>query len=828
MNEKHDLDIVCVILCGGKGRRMSSSQHHKVCFPLEGTPAIIRTINTLKTVGLKRFLIVVGEKAADVMDTVSRVHNDVTFVYQPTALGTGHAAQCAALVLKAQNVNEHILITMGDKVIQEDVVRKLIDQHLKERADLTLAALPKNKNSTAGRILSDSSSRPLAVIELSDLERLSKTRAPILVAGQEILGDQIESRSKYLNASLYLFRAPILYESLTRLEPDNIQGEFYLTDTIQEVSRNRGLISLLKVNNPEDLMGFNTPGELLQIEEILRYRSSSQKSLSTTSNLPDPACLKPVKEWLDILHRNPPSLQQTFIQIYGTDAAHLKQRINAYLRLMKRFVERHGATRMVILARAPGRINLMGRHVDHRGGFVNVMAINREVIFVASPRDDDTVTLSSLSPHEFPDRSFRIHSLLDGIDWIDWMDFINSHTVRQFLKVSSGDWSNYAQAAVLRLQHACPDRRLAGMDCVVAGDIPVGAGLSSSSALVVAVAEASAALNNLDLTTEQFVDLCGEGEWFVGSRGGSADHAAIRSAEKGKVSKVGFFPFRTEERIPFPEELSVIIANSRAQVSKSEEAMHTFNHRVACYDLAEILLRRNEFLRGSMKHLGDLVSDKLGISDSEIYRLLKQLPLKISRRGLSILLSDQLEQIQKIFSTHDNQGSYHLRGIGLYGLAECQRSKRFSQLLKLRDFSKLGEMMRVSHDGDRIVRHRNGISRPYKVTYSDLQLNRLISNSVAQDPAKRRQAMLAVQPGRYACSTPEIDQIVDLSSAQPQVFGAQLAGAGLGGCAMILTRVESVEKVLSNLVRLYYEERGIAVDIHVCNPVAGSGLIRCP
>ncbi len=70
------------------------------------------------------------------------------------------------------------------------------------------------------------------------------------------------------------------------------------------------------------------------------------------------------------------------------------------------------------------------------------------------------------------------------------------------------------------------------MDIVVSGNIPLAAGLSSSSSLVVGAAEATIAINGLETFPAQFVDLCGEGEWFVGTRGGSADHAAIKLGQK--------------------------------------------------------------------------------------------------------------------------------------------------------------------------------------------------------------------------------------------------------------------------------------------------------
>ena len=806
---------------------MGSSRHHKVCFPIAGVPAIVRIIDTLKSAGLKHFLLVVGQRAVDVMETVTRIHPDVSFAYQPEALGTGHAAECAARVLRDRRAGGDVLITMGDKVIEVQVVRDLMERHRSEAADLTLAALPKEPESTAGRILLDPESRPLAVVEAADIRRSSETGVPIAVGGKEMSAAGIESASRLLNTSLYLFRAGALHSSLAALAADNAQQELYLTDTVEQVWANGGATSVLEVADPHDLMGFNTPEELLRIEETLgRHKLLGDGPAEPVTRI-GPSRLKPAGEWLEILNRKPPSLRRSLSQVYGSDGFLMEPRIRACRRLLERFVESHGASRPVVLARAPGRLNLMGRHVDHRGGYVNTMAINREILVAASPREDDSVTLRHLSADEFPARTFRIRDLLPDSDWLAWMDFISSYTVNQFLSVSRGDWSNYARAAVLRLQHAYPRRRLRGMDCVVWGDIPLGAGLSSSSALVVAMAEASVALNQLALSTRQFVDLCGEGEWFVGSRGGIADQAAIRGGEKDKVSKIGFFPFRIEETVDLPRELSVIIANSRTAVSKSHEARHTFNHRVAGYDLAEMVLRRNVPLLAAMKHLRDLDPRKLGLSRAEIYRLLKQLPREIGRPGLLKQLPEQVDRVREIFSTHNDVGPYDLRGVALFGVTECRRSDRFSRLLTERRFSEIGDMMRVSHDGDRIVRHHRGRSQPHDASCGDRQLERLIRDSLSPDPAQREHARLWKQSGNYFCSTPKIDRIVDVAGSQPGVVGAQLSGAGLGGCAMILVRTEAVEPTLARLTQTFSEDRGAEVEAYVCRPVAGSGLIDC-
>ena len=107
-------DIVCVILAGGRGKRMGSSDQHKVCFPIAGTPAIVRAINTYKEAGIRRFMVVVGQMAEQVVSTVAAAHPEVTFVCQTKPRGTGHAALVAVEALAAQGYAGGVMIVMDD------------------------------------------------------------------------------------------------------------------------------------------------------------------------------------------------------------------------------------------------------------------------------------------------------------------------------------------------------------------------------------------------------------------------------------------------------------------------------------------------------------------------------------------------------------------------------------------------------------------------------------------------------------------------------------------------------------------------------------------
>ena len=175
----------------------------------------------------------------------------------------------------------------------------------------------------------------------------------------------------------------------------------------------------------------------------------------------------------------------------------------------------------------------------------------------------------NVQPGKYKPVHFKISELMGRMGWSDWLDFVNSEWVRNIVYLSAGHWSNYIKAAFLRLQHRYQDVRVRGVNMALAGNVPIAAGLSSSSTIVVATLQSAIALNNFDLTSQQFIDLCGEGEWFVGSRGGAGDHAAIYLGQRAKIAQVGYLPFRVEKIIDAPAGYSVVIANSHVKAAKS-------------------------------------------------------------------------------------------------------------------------------------------------------------------------------------------------------------------------------------------------------------------
>ena len=534
--------------------------------------------------------------------------------------------------------------------------------------------------------------------------------------------------------------------------------------------------------------------------------------------------VRPLREWLNFLRSGDARLRELLRSLYGPDPTLQETRRKLIVRTVELFAQCHGGDRDIVITRAPGRINLMGRHVDHRGGHVNMMTVHREIVAVASARDDTLVVLSNLDARNFEDDRFDIETELPHLrEYATWEDYVHSERVQKFHTTSRGKWSNYVRAGMYRLAFHFDGKRLRGMDVAVGGDIPIGAGLSSSSALLVATSFAAIVLNDLELHPATFVDLCGRGEWFVGTRGGAGDHAAMTFPDQGKVTPIGFYPFTVGEPVDFPAGYRLLIGNSKVQAKKTKGAQNLFNHRVACYELALALFckffpRETE----EVEHLRDIPDKLRSVSLPQFYEMLKALPEEADRGLLRQLLQDRSEWLEQIvFATHDPGEHYRLRDVFLFGIAECQRSRLFADLLAAGEMDQVGRMMCISHDGDRVMSFASGRPRLWQYRYNDARLNDLARRAASSDPRLRASAELRWQPGAYRCSCWEIDEMVDTALSVEGVVGAQLSGAGMGGCMMVLVREEAAERVQEILTQTYYEPRELEPEIEVCQPIAG-------
>jgi N-acetylgalactosamine kinase len=438
-----------------------------------------------------------------------------------------------------------------------------------------------------------------------------------------------------------------------------------------------------------------------------------------------------------------------------------------------------------------------------------------------SPRDDDMVVMRDMEEGRYGPGTFSIGEELPPEARGRWFSYIERTRPVQ------GDWTNYIRAAILRLQDHFKDRPLRGMNMLVTGDIPVAAGLSSSSALVVAACEALLRINGLFLPDDQKATLCGEGEWYIGTRGGYGDHAAMIFGRRDHLIRLRFFPLTTEA-IPFPSGYRVVVLNSLRQAHKANGARSVFNERVATYEIALMLVwQRYPELADRLVHLRDLNAGALGISEANLYRMLLNLPERADRSELRQTLPGQIGRLEHLFQTHTEPlNGYRIRAVCLFGLAECERSGLYADCLKREDMETVGELMYLSHDGDRVVSFdASGVCRPWDNQVRASYMERLIRDAESENPEKQEQARLWRQPGGYGCSCEELDQLVDIARSVPGVIGANLTGAGLGGCVIALVREGQVNGLLEAAHRRYYEPRGLAPGTMVCSSVNGSGPV---
>jgi galactokinase len=253
----------------------------------------------------------------------------------------------------------------------------------------------------------------------------------------------------------------------------------------------------------------------------------------------------------------------------------VRGQIPALLDLFKlRYPGPHG--REISLGFVPGRIEVLGRHTDYAGGRSLVCAIDRGFMCVASANRQGIIRIAEDSL-EFPPVEFPLEPSISP---------------------RVGHWSNYPMTMVKRLiRNFGSTVRLEGVDVAFTSTLPVGSGMSGSSALMMMSFLAIAAVNRLHdapffrENIRDGIDLamylaCAEngqsfrelsGDKGVGTFGGSEDHAAILNGRDGHVSLFRFRPASLEEELRWPREWRMVVAFSGVRAEKTREALDKYN-----------------------------------------------------------------------------------------------------------------------------------------------------------------------------------------------------------------------------------------------------------
>jgi galactokinase len=188
-----------------------------------------------------------------------------------------------------------------------------------------------------------------------------------------------------------------------------------------------------------------------------------------------------------------------------------------------------------LLVRAPGRVNLIGEHTDYNDGFVLPMAIDRGVSIALRPRADGVVDVHALDFGQ--GESYTLDDLRRGTGWLEYVKGVS--------------WALNGLGMALM-----------GWEGVVAGDLPIGAGLASSAALELAVARAFVAVSGLTWDAPQMAHLArrGEQEW-VGVNCGIMDQMIVATGQEGHALLVDCRSLDARQ-VALPDDVAIVVLDT--------------------------------------------------------------------------------------------------------------------------------------------------------------------------------------------------------------------------------------------------------------------------
>ncbi len=234
-----------IILAAGKGTRMKSDKA-KVTFNLAEKPLIQRVVDVAEEVHCGTIAVVVGYKKEEAISCLSK-NNKLVFVDQEEQKGTGHAVMVCEK--EFQDFDGDIFILCGDvPLLSKNTLQKLIETHRKDKAACTVLTVKLQDPGSYGRIIRKSDGTVSRIVEYRD------------ASTDEKLVDEI-------NTGIYCFDSQSLFNALQYVNCDNQQKEYYLTDTVEILSRKGKTVSAMITDNITEVSGINSRYQLAELEQ---------------------------------------------------------------------------------------------------------------------------------------------------------------------------------------------------------------------------------------------------------------------------------------------------------------------------------------------------------------------------------------------------------------------------------------------------------------------------------------------------------------------------------------------------------------------------------
>ncbi|CAL7936250.1 unnamed protein product [Xylocopa violacea] len=420
------------------------------------------------------------------------------------------------------------------------------------------------------------------------------------------------------------------------------------------------------------------------------------------------------------------------------------EKLSERLNILSNHFQSKYSTKPVFFIRVPGRVNLIGEHIDYCGYTVCPMAIEQDVLVaVALPKGND-VHLTNVDPKytdfrcNFNDISVCIGGTSHGPEWYKY-----------FLCGMKGALEAISQKCVP-----------SGILAAVWGNIPPNSGLSSSSALVSAAVLLTVHASQHQLSKQKLATISAEAERYIGTQGGGMDQAIAFLGKSGSAMLIEFNPLRGTD-VTLPKTAVFVIAHSQACHNKASTT--DFNLRVVeCRLAAQMIAKKRNKPWERVQRLID-VQESLGVSLDEMVSVvmtdLHEEPYTLNEISRSLDTTiENLKQISLRQSFGDEQ-TFKLKQRALHVYQEAARVVEF-----------------------RHISEENAITEDEKLR----QLGELMSNSHAS------------LHELYECSHPNVDALVDKAMACG-ALGARLTGAGWGGCIVAIITKDKVSQFVDTL-----------------------------
>ena len=329
------------------------------------------------------------------------------------------------------------------------------------------------------------------------------------------------------------------------------------------------------------------------------------------------------------------------------------------------FRERYGVDPTVV-ARAPGRLNLIGEHTDYNGLPVLPIAIEQSTWVAVGPARGGVVRAISSA---FP---------------------ATAEIVRSAPGHQSEPWHRYVAGAVGELAETAPGE---GALVLIDGDLPVSGGLSSSSALSVGLIAALSEAWGQPLPPEKVAVLAANAERQVGVESGGMDQQVIALAQAGHALRIDFLPLTTRQ-VSLPPGLSFVVAYSGEEAPKGGTSRDAYNERVIGTRIAALMLA--DMLGGEIEDV-PMLGQVAGIDAAPV--MVEELPEQMAPRGAANAAEANVERIVQLTASHfDSARKVPVRRYARHVLAEADRVDAAEAALAASDLGRFGKLLNESHD----------------------------------------------------------------------------------------------------------------------------------